>query len=268
MFKHIRKITSLLLVLALVTVSMGVFTVSAEAVIIDGLSSEELLTPSASSLYSINGLQAPAVLRNTLALYNINVDNDTLIEIIPSGTSIDNNALLVTTSDQTTIQKSLFIVFDEEGKIDPFPIPRGDAYSVNSGESHIFDHFNNGSFTIHASVQYEDLTTSGRFIFRPESALYVYYNSGNHSVGGIYMDYICCGFACTYPGLVDLGGGLTMHIISVNQANPVKNRIYSASNAYYANRALQVTGGGYHKITLTYTVDGDTETDDYFLRSL
>lgn len=259
MFKHIRKITSLLLVLALVTVSMGVFTVSAEDGTPEGKTAAELFTPSENSLYSVTGLHASADLCTKLESYGIHVQNDTLIEVIPTGISRDATALQITSAEDNSVTKTLCMFVDEEGKVQPPLVGNTGSVSTREGSNTTIDP-NDDSFVIRIAVSYNRYNL---FYYRPISALFTYSHDGSYKVTKASIEYGCCGYEFTYPGLVAIENDSPLYTytytMSVSTNNPQTNTVYSVNDPYRSDRVINTASG----INSGQYVDYSFETDKH-----
>lgn len=264
MFKHIRKITSLLLVLALVTVSMGVFAVSAHG----NLSTEEftLTTPSPFALYSVIGANASPILCKELATYNVPVTSKTLIEILPMESSDASTVLSVTNTDGNSVIKDIFVAVNEDGEFEEIT-PIDENASMLMGGSNIYLPDNSSSL-IRATATYNVFSKGNDPLnlvpyYQPTALSFIYYPNGVDTVSYAWINYECYGFEFTYPGFVDVSGGVPhTHNIVIAQSNPSSNYAYYKSNPYRTDRVL-LTGSGYaglvgHFINFNLTINGST----------
>lgn len=266
MLKKLRKITSLLLVTALVVL---VFTPATVGAIIPGEDSYHDNVPSSSpnALRSITGNQASQSLRQCLAEYDIVVNNNTLLEVIPSGIENGTTALLVTNVEGSRVTTNYMFALDDNGDVLSVSEPTTGDYSLCAAVGDEEDPFYDGSFRCVWTVRYNSVRFSGRFCTQPEYAQFVYFNSGGHTVQSVEMRYITTGEGYTYPGGVYLGQTLNTHTIRISPSSPRSNLYYVSENAYRTDRAICTEFPGSHKVEFYFTINNRDIWGDYILLS-
>lgn len=264
MLKKLRKITSLLLVTVMVVL---VFTPATVGAVIPGEDSYHENIPAASpnALRSIMGNQASASLRRCLAEYNINVNSNTLLEVIPSSIENGKTALLVTNVEGARITTNYMFALDNDGNVLSVSEPSTSEYALCDAVGGEEDPFRNGSFRCVWTVVYNSMYLSGRFCTQPEFAQFIYFNTGGHTVQSVEMLYLTAGEAYDYPGGTYLGSTLHTHTMQIFPSSPRSNLYYVATNAYRTDRAICTEFPGSHKVEFYFTINNRNIWGDHYL---
>lgn len=258
------KILSLVLSIALLLISAAPFTVNAfDSINMDD--NAELITPSDNAIYSVWGNAAPASLCQELTALNVTVTANTLIEILPL-TSGSGTALTVTNASNSTIIKDFIFGLGDNGHFSEIlPIDDGTAELMAGTNIGYPDDMS----LVKASAVYNIVYSDTQYLptgalYQPLGSYFFYYADGVHDVTYVHVDYTCIGFEYTYPGLEALSGNIpTSYHAPITKYNPVSNAIYSNTNAYPSNKALQLNPplGAVQTLYINITVDGTTIED-------
>lgn len=222
------------------------------------------ITVPTESLCSVRGSQLSKSLRETFSHYKIDIDNDTLLEVIPCGFQEGTTALAVTSKENTSLSRSVLVVYGEDGKVQSIPEFKQNASTRSFGFGDEIDIFRDNSIVLVYAVLYDRYISNSRYCYRPLHAQIMYTNNGNYNVSRVGLDYECYGFKCSYPGFVDQNEPSESHFIRINKTNPSPNRYYTSSNAYPSDSVICVNpGGGRHNVTYFMTLNGvyDSWTD-------
>lgn len=264
MLKKLRRITSLLLVTALAILAFSSATVNA---VIPGNDAYPVNMPAPypNALRSITGSQASSSLRHCLAKYNINVNNNTLLEVIPSGIEHNTSALLITNVEGSTVTTSYMFALDDNGNVLSVSEPSQGDYSlcdVVGGEE---DPFFNESFLCVWAVRYNAMFISSHFCTQPEYAQLIYYNTGGHTVQTVDMQYITNGEEYTYPAGVYLGQNINTHTIHISTNSPRANKYYVSNNAYQTDQAICTDPPGSHEVEFYFVINNKVRYGEVLL---
>lgn len=214
-------------------------------------------------LSSVRGEYISNDMRESLAQFDVVVDDDTLIEVIPCGTNDDSTVLAITKQDGSLVTRSVFLKYGENGERGAFPELRGNASTRSVGFGSEIE-LTREDIVVRYSVLYNRYVSSARYCYQPIYAQIIFFNEGTHNVSRIGLSYECYGFECDYPSFQDRNEAYVLHEMIVDQRNPVKNRYYGSPNAYRTDRVICVNPGlGYHSVTYSMTLDGisDSWTD-------
>lgn len=256
MLKQIKKATSLLMVVVLALLVFAPVAASAQMI-----TTEKNAFASSNALYSIRGAQASDSLCKNLARFNVTVNKDTLIEVIPRGKQDDSTALAVTTLEGPTVVRSVFVTYDENGEVLPISVPNERATTASGAFGDELDPFGNRRLVVAWGVAYNRFVSDGRYCYQPYYAQIMYENNANYSVTYMGLDYKCYGYELNYPSFVDRNEPFVLHRMQISQNNPSQNRIYGNTDAYRTDRVLCVNpGGGYHSAKYTMTINGTTDS--------
>ncbi len=222
-------------------------SVSAAEETATGLDSSGLVTESNAALYSIRGAQASNQLTQSLASYNITVNDNTLIEIRPSNVPDSPTVLHITNAVGSQIQKAIILSIDKNGELQSFPIPNDNSTPTrdgNTGDSGRVNPFNDSLqlvFMINYNG-YSDGFEQNAYV-QPQVAMFIYYDDDNlYNITRLEMDYYAVGTEFTYPGLEPLGDALDIceYHITIDKSSPRPRTYHSESDPYPSNKVLLV----------------------------
>lgn len=244
MLKNLRKITSLLLVLALVVLVFGPAAVSAEAI---GASSDK---NAQSVVYQAVGSSISADMRKSLSSYDIPVKADTKLEIVKVKGE-EGTILYVTNQEGALVTKTAMMTVAEDGKLKSFTaedVARATPdLSADGGTVNPFGDGLQIIFTIGFFAYYH--SSDSRGIIQPQMAMFRYVDPNNlYTVSKLIMYYDCHGFEGDFDGInIDTSEtewwDVTRYRITVSRTNPTRNAYYSESDPIADDKALLMYGG-------------------------
>lgn len=259
MLKKIRRFASLFAVLVMLFLMFIPTVVSAEGA---EVTNGTLTVKSSNTLYSVNGIYVSDTLCQSLSQFNVAVDENTIVEIVSCGSQNDATALAVTNQKDSSIMRSVFVAYDEQGEIRSIPVPNESRSGNPYGFGEEIDLYWNGSVVLVYAVlfnQYNSL--GGKYGIQPINAQIRCKSNGTYSVSYMSLNYDCYGFECDYPSFVNRNEPNVLHRIRISQNSPVSNQMYYNSNPYRTDRVICINpGNGYHRVTYTLTINGVTDS--------
>ena len=220
---------------------------------------EGSIMSSANSLCSVEGKKIPSALIESLKVYDVNINPDTLLEVVPLTEGSGESVLAVTNIINNKVVKDFVFAFDEEGNI-LSPQISNSSNAVQRDGSSVEYPYNEG-FVIRATAVYNQKSYMNTLhsYYQPIAVYFVFYNSDGSYVTYIEVEYLCIGYEYTYPGYVEISGNEYRHSIVVTKDIPSTNTMYQAYNEYNKNRVIW-TGSGSQNVgqylIFTYRLDG------------
>ena len=220
----------------------------------------ELYAPTENARYSALGKSVPENLSRDLSKMNISISDTSLVEVIPLEAEGNAEILVVTNAYRDSAVRNYIVAIDEKGETAPI-LNTGTGMRSSTGDNGSFRPLND-TMKITFAVQFDGYRTNGKYLYRPKSALFIFYdddglhtNSSGQLNGSIRLVYTTYGFEHSYPAMQDLGGGFYTHTITVSQTSPNARTYYSRTNAYSSSRVIS-TNNGCHQVQVYYTIDG------------
>lgn len=241
----IKKIISLLMIVVFVLMVFVPATVSAQEEK-DAPLTEELMAKSENVLYSVRGEQASLKLYNELTSRNIEVKEDTLIEVVTMNNQ-EGTAILATNTEGSLITRSALMGIKEDGQLKAFSDAeiaalRTDLHGGNATIDPFDDTF---TFVFIATFYAYWYNHDSEGLVQPQTAMYIYYDPDSlYTVSSFSMEYRCAGVEGYFDGtnFTAISGPLETYTYSIpiSQTMPRKNTYYSNNDPINANKAVMV----------------------------
>ena len=266
--KQFKQVISIMLVCAITLIASANLSVSASATVLE-TAPEFQFTASPYALASVRGTQVSGELQQVLAMNDIKVAENTLIEALPSNAADGATVLQITNISGSAISKDMLVPIAADGNVSSI-IALVDAQNAATRSTNIeaWDPFADGSMCIHISVSYNTPISGNNYKVQPVNARFKCMDpDALHTVTKGKVEYLCKGFEYTYPGGVCITTGSTpyTHKITISKSNPVDARWYTStsSNAYSTDRVINLDNGLYdHRYTWSFTIDGRVLTGE------
>ncbi len=196
---------------------------------------------------------------NELEAFDVFVDANTLIQVVPvksqdtdsvglASAADEPTALLVINKRGSVVTVETILAADSDGEFLPILSVSNNTVMPRSGHSEwLPDQYNN---LIRATAVYNKVYQPDDFLqatpyIQPIGMYFIYYANGVDTVSYAGITYKTRGYEYTYPGFVDISGGVIYeHLVTRNVSSPASNTIYHQLNEYRTDRALYVMDGG------------------------
>lgn len=198
-----------------------------------------------------------------MSQFNVTVNENTMIDVIPSGIEEGTHAVLVTNIEDSFVTTSKFIALNDDGSVRSIITPSRDTATVTDVAGDTTDLLLNGSLLFMWAVQFDYYTIgTGLDFYRPIYTQIFYKNTGGHNVQQLKMVGECVGREYSYPAFQSVGTTDYSHIMTINQSSPTANKYYVNSNAYRSDRVIgnSINAGGY-VIDFYFKVNGRSYED-------
>lgn len=212
------------------------------------------------------GSEISEVLRSKLTTYGVTVTDNTLLQVIPSGTGSANKALLVTTKEASRVKKELLMVYNTSNE-EPSPLtPSPEKSSRSTGMGGEMDIFSDDSVVFSWAVLY-DIDNSDSYV-RPLHAQFIcYFDKNRYSITDATLLYKTNGFECNNQyNPIDGRPWYESHeeyeyVIEINRATVLPRTYQTNSNAYRSDRLICIYPGGSHSVTIYFDLNGEQQFD-------
>lgn len=209
-------------------------------------------------LYCIRGQDVPEKLVEELEDISIHVSTSSLLKVVrmqvrvrmadDTVTSIPGATVLMVTNENglNTTTDILFAANSNGSFVSVLP-EDGDLSTPRLGGTSYLPSY--GNALVHATAVFNKVYESSdpyHFFpyYQPVGMYFIYYANGTDSLTYADICYQTEGFEYTYPGFVDVSGGVTYtHEISRIVSNPASNTIYHKVDSYRSDRALHISSG-------------------------
>ena len=257
---NIKKITSL--IMAVVFVLLVFVPASVSAQVESGTLTEDLIAKTENVLYSVRGEQASTKLYKELTSRNIEVKDDTLIEVVTMN-SQEGTAILATNTEGSLITRFALMGVKKDGQLKSFSEAevasiRDDLHGGNATIDPFDDTF---TFVFMVSFYAYWYNFDSEGLVQPQTAMYIYQDPDSlYTVTSFSMDYCCVGVEGYFDGttFTAISGPLEPYTyrIPISQTNPRKNTYYSNTNPISTNKAVLVAfePGGLQYVHFDLTV--------------
>lgn len=262
--KRFRKYVGL--VMALVMVMLVMSPMAQANSIIGEMTTEQMLLPSPNAIYSAYGVNIPGALCEELQEINVQVNNGTLVEVLPFEDNMEATALVVTNKNGDTVVKDFIATVDEEYGFLPTLVVEENTVSPQAGFTDYIGPYD----LIRATAAYELVYKSedDRLFglvegVRPLSMLFICYPDEDYSISYAAVSFDTYGFVRDLTTFEDISDdNFDIHPISQTAANPVRGRIYNMSDPIASNRYMYISSGALDVgmyFTFIVTVNGSTD---------
>jgi len=236
--KHMRKAISVLTTLAiLMTATLNVLAGNQEVVSANSKEDEF-------AVYSVLAEGAPQAVSTVLEKAEVDVYDDTLIEVLPLNSTGNESVLVVTNEDGATVTKEIILSVAGDGTInDASELFDNDNMTSRAGGGNWLP-WQDGTLVRAVAVYNKYLGSHG--YYQPQSCYFIYYDNGVDLITYVSLDYKCHGYEYTYPGYEPLYDGdfdTYEHTISVVKSNPAYSTIYMTNDPYRSDRIICTNGG-------------------------
>ena len=252
MKKSIKKLLAIVTAFSV----MVVFNVTSYAYSSDTISESE--SANSEILYTILGQDLPCKLVEELASYSVQVSSNTVIKAVRMRTSerstgdssyaaLGPTSLVVTNETGRNVITDVFFAINSDGQYVSVMPEDGNLSVPRSGATEYLPP--EGAMLVHATAVFNKVYEPDDYLgdfpyYQPVGMYFIYYANGVDTLTYAYVSYQSNGYEYTYPGFVDVSGGvLYSHEISRLVSNPASNTIYHKVNEYRTDRALNVSGG-------------------------
>lgn len=238
------------------------------------------LTPSAAAL-QVEDVSLPDVLvgeeavseelRAELEENGIQFNAETQVRLIApvsQGRSADSsgNALIITNTDGESLTTSAVLFYNDSGLMSFEHAENGKARGSQRYDFPLND--KTRKYVVYATAYFDAYNSDKRPLSTGQGARYVrpldlqvFVQKNNPcTIEQITVEYITCGFECTYPGFVTIGGDWDYvdWNMKVSEEFVSVNTVYQDRNPYYSDRVIDIFGGVVvgHMLDIRVIVDG------------
>lgn len=226
------------------------------------------------SIYRVDGSCMNPLFRDGIVSLGISVTDNTLVEVVPANRMTDagsivglSTALVITNRTGDSVVKDVVIMVDSYGDIRSVPVTslaHAGAATMSSSSATFPPTSWDGRYVITARAVYDN--PLGEY-YRPRKVEFSYVKYETCTVNSIRVQYICDGFAYTYPGYTSLGDDEIEWVISKQASSPTAGTTYSTTRAYSSSKVIY-TGSGSPSVGqfLTFTPKVDNQQTSYTVR--
>lgn len=252
-----KKAMSLILSLILAFSAFAVTASAEEAIVTE---------PNSQVMYSVTGAEAAPEFVAMIEEYNVEVRDETKIELVPLQTkarsNVQNNALVITNKNGSNVTKDVLLFGDDEGigVVENSGIARSSSYT---GDYPMWD---NGKYVVHGTAEfneYRDPQTAA-FVYQPIGVSYIYEKTGECNVTMIALAYSCHGeewYASNYSPV----GTEIDYVIQVSQGAPQAWVRYFKTQPYRNDQVIYPGGVALGGQYLSFNISADGKADRYSL---
>ena len=256
MLRNTRKFTSLFLAATLILVLFSPVPVNATE-------SESTQT---AVLHNAYGSEISESLHKKLTAYGVTVTDNTLLQVIASGSGSGTKALLVTNTEASRVKKELLMVYNTASESQPIIPPSPEASLMSSGYGGEMDIFHDDSVVFSWAVLY-DIENLDSYV-RPLHAQFVcYFDKTRYSITDAEMLYATNGYECDnqynpidgrpwYQEHVEYE-----HVIEISRDTVLPRTYQTNSNAYRADRLICISPGGHHTVNVVFYLNNEQQFD-------
>lgn len=244
MSSKIKKATSIILILVMALTVMP-FSAAAVEEKQEQSFAESLVVESENALYSVRAENASSTLKRELQSYNIEINDDSLIELVPLGSG-EGTALRTTTVEGNLITHSSLMSVTDDGDVMTLA-----ATDLSADSIRVYPFGDNFEILFIYSYYAYPVGLDLKGLIQPQTAMFQYFDDEQkYDVTQLTMDYCCSGVDGTWNGSefnANPNGTLMVYRIRNSVANPRRNYTYSETSPYPSNRAIQIylyDGGG------------------------